>query len=283
LYGLAVHDPILTDPTAPLPAGAATDAPPAPIAPPPPDPMAMPPAAVFPGYPPPPGAGGPCLGHPPPPGSGGPYPGYPPPPGYPYPGPQRSAGTNGFAIASLVLSIFGGGLLGVVFGIVALVQIRKNGQRGKGLAIAGLALSGLWLTILLAALAAGFVAGVRDAGRDATSAAGETGTGQDFQPGECVNDVGGAMPVVSCEEPHEGEVYAVITLPAGPWPGQEPVRTQARSRCSELLDRYTSDPDAPAGLTFSYLFPTAERWDTDRTANCIATDPAGPMMGSLHD
>jgi Domain of unknown function (DUF4190) len=88
-------------------------------------------------------------------------PGYgppPAPPGYPssYPqsgygqygggygpvGPQR---TNGFAIASLILSIAGflfglGGVLGIIFGFIARSQINRSGgaQKGSGIATAGI-------------------------------------------------------------------------------------------------------------------------------------------------
>jgi hypothetical protein len=48
------------------------------------------------------------------------------------------------AIASLVCSLFGwiclfiGALLGVIFGFIALSQIKRTGQRGRGMAIAGI-------------------------------------------------------------------------------------------------------------------------------------------------
>ncbi len=45
--------------------------------------------------------------------------------------------TNGLAIASLVCSFFCG-ILGVIFGIIALNQINKSNGNGKGLAIAGI-------------------------------------------------------------------------------------------------------------------------------------------------
>ena len=45
--------------------------------------------------------------------------------------------TNGLAIASLVCSFFCG-ILGVVFGIIAINQINKTNGDGKGLAIAGI-------------------------------------------------------------------------------------------------------------------------------------------------
>ena len=87
------------------------------------------------GYPPPP----PPEGYPPPPPATG---GYAPPPEYGAPVPQ--AGNNGLAVASLVCSIVGvfcGGVLsiiGIVLGFVALNQIKRSGQGGKGMAQAGI-------------------------------------------------------------------------------------------------------------------------------------------------
>jgi hypothetical protein len=63
------------------------------------------------------------------------------PGGYGYPQPQD---TNGFAIASLVCSLVGiifwflGPLLGIGFGLIALKQIPRLGQGGRGLAVAGI-------------------------------------------------------------------------------------------------------------------------------------------------
>jgi fumarate reductase subunit D len=76
-------------------------------------------------------------------------PSYPPPPpgGYGYPPPQ-GAGTNSMAIASLVCSLFGwlcviGPILGLIFGFLALGQIKQTGQGGRGMAIAGIVIGGL--------------------------------------------------------------------------------------------------------------------------------------------
>lgn len=70
-------------------------------------------------------------------------PGYPPdyygyPPGHPpgYPPPAR---TNGLAVASLVCA-FLFAPLGIVFGHLSLSQIKKTGEEGRGLAVAGLIL-----------------------------------------------------------------------------------------------------------------------------------------------
>lgn len=129
-----------------------------------------PPAPPY-GYPPAPYGGPPGYGSPS--GYGGP-PGYGAPPGYPgqydpyqsYP--PGMGPTNGLAVGSLVTSIAGvvlgipltlvcyiGALIpivGVVLGAVALGQIRRTSQQGRGLAIAGIVV-GAVTTVLLVVIA----------------------------------------------------------------------------------------------------------------------------------
>jgi len=50
----------------------------------------------------------------------------------------RGRGTNGLAIASLVLSLVGGSVLAVILGHIAKSQIAQTGDDGEGLATAGL-------------------------------------------------------------------------------------------------------------------------------------------------
>jgi peptidyl-prolyl cis-trans isomerase B (cyclophilin B) len=68
-----------------------------------------------------------------------PYPqAYPYPYPYPYPAqPAQPRPTNAMAIASIVCA-FVLAPLGVIFGHISLVQIKKTGEEGRGLAIAGL-------------------------------------------------------------------------------------------------------------------------------------------------
>jgi hypothetical protein len=81
------------------------------------------------------------------------------PPGY-YPQPPGPR-TNGFAVGALVCGIvpFFGGIPAVILGHVARGQIRHTGERGDGVAIAGLVLGYLWLTlwalVILVAMANG--------------------------------------------------------------------------------------------------------------------------------
>jgi hypothetical protein len=88
---------------------------------------------------------------------------YGPPPNAPYGytpyAPAQS--TNGFAIASMVLGILWiywiGSILAIIFGFIAMSQIKERNQSGRGMAIAGLILGfigigTLVLVILIVAL-----------------------------------------------------------------------------------------------------------------------------------
>ena len=55
---------------------------------------------------------------------------------------------SGFAVATLVLGIVGIVLPAVICGIVALGQIRGGSHSGKGMAIAGLLISAVWVILL---------------------------------------------------------------------------------------------------------------------------------------
>jgi hypothetical protein len=131
------HAPVAAGP----PAGSTSfSAPPPPYATPPP-PLPPPPASPWAG-------GGPSYQTP-----GYPAPGYGYGGGYPPPPSRR---TNGLAIASLVSSIAGlatcgiGSIVGVVLGHIAVGQVKRSGEEGRGLAIAGLAVGyGVLALVLL--------------------------------------------------------------------------------------------------------------------------------------
>ncbi len=81
------------------------------------------------------------------------YPGQYPGPNY-YQNPGQNQTTNGLSTASLVLGIVWitglGSLLAIIFGHIAHRQIKENGQRGRGMATAGLILGYLGLTAAIA-------------------------------------------------------------------------------------------------------------------------------------
>jgi hypothetical protein len=96
------------------------------------------------------------IGDYPPSGAYPPPGGYPPPAPYPppgmYPPPNR---TNGMALASLICSVAGvatcalSSVVGVILGVIALGQIKKTGEEGRGMALAGVIVGGVMLAFLI--------------------------------------------------------------------------------------------------------------------------------------
>lgn len=223
-----------------------------------------------------------------PPGSQPPLPYAPPvaPPGTPAGYPPGKPGTNGFAIASLILGLVGGILLSVVFGIVALVQIGRSGQRGKGLAVAGLCLSGVWVLGLAGLIVVGIASSAdRDASGEITDAG--TVSVQSLEPGDCVNGLKEgkevlSLPALPCTDPHEAEVFARFELTESTWPGDEAVFAQAEQGCQDRIAGYSPTAADDESLELIYLHPTQTSWRRgDHAVICFAVDPTGKRTGSL--
>ncbi|MBQ0846718.1 DUF4190 domain-containing protein [Streptomyces sp. BH-SS-21] len=241
----------------------------------------------------------------PPQGPYGAYPGqgpYPPqgpapygyqPWGHGYSPYNTPAPVNGLAISALVLGILCFlPLVGLVLGFVALGQIRRKGERGKGMAIAGIVLSGLGTAILVLALAtggaAGFWEGFKEGARDASG----SGAVFSLEKGQCFDTQGGSLEgmaydvdTVSCEGEHDGEVFANFPMPDGGYPGDDAVTEAADDKCYSLQYAYAMDAWAvPDDVDIYYFTPTSDSWSFgDREISCVFgnMDEKGTLTGSL--
>ncbi|MFZ0833396.1 MAG: septum formation family protein [Mycobacterium sp.] len=187
-----------------------------------------------------------------------------PPAQYPAQYPPRPK-TNGFAIASLILGIIGAVLLSVIFGVIALNQTKGGRQGGRGMAIAGLIISGAWVFVIAAIVIAVMV--FDNGSVQATN----------IKTGDCIADApaDGAnvlrLPKVSCDEPHEGEVYAMIRVSGDNFPGQAAMQNDYEQRCVSALNAYAPDAANDRGISNFLLYPSQETWDRgDRDVACIA-------------
>lgn len=105
--------------------------------------------------------------------------------------------------------------------------------------------------------------------------------------GECLTEIPDSSRVlyvktVSCDQPHKGEVFAVLPLPDGDFPGDAAVVKYA-DQCGPALTRHAPDATAESGIELFVLYPTADSWQRgDRTVTCIATskDPRTGKIGS---
>ena len=225
--------------------------------PPPPQPYPPPPPGAYPAQPP-----GPYYEQP-----QGPY--YPPPP-VPYP--PQPPGTNWWAVISLIFGIIGGVLISVVCGIVGL-QRAKAGQGGRGMAIAGLVLSGLWVlgVVVLVAFLLIFDKGTVGA--------------NEVKAGDCLTEMPASglvltVDTASCDEPHKGEIFAVMTMPDGDFPGQSAIE-EYQNKCAPELVKYSPEAAGDPEVGLFVLYPSEDSWgEGDRTVTCIATSDT-PRTGAL--
>ncbi|MFI8518570.1 DUF4190 domain-containing protein [Streptomyces sp. NPDC085481] len=225
----------------------------------------------------------------PPPGPYGPYGPQGPGGAGPYGAPQP--GTNGMAVASFVAGIVCClPPLGLVFGLIALPQIRKKQQKGKGFAITGIVLSTVSCLLITLGLATG---GLTDAWRDFKRGMDEAAASKStfsLRKGECFN-VPGKMEsytddvdIVDCEKPHEGEVTGSFKVTGfTKWPGEDPLDDLAEERCRQINDAYALDTWAvPENVWTYYYLPSSQSWRTgDRTVTCAYATDKGPFSGSL--
>ncbi|MEV0897615.1 DUF4190 domain-containing protein [Actinoplanes sp. NPDC049802] len=198
--------------------------------------------------------------------------------------PPQAPGTNSFAIAALLSSIIGGlgiGTIGgLVFGTIALRQLKRQPQRGRGLAITGLVFAGLHILIAGAAVAFFIITEQRnaDAGIDAVAAT-------DLKAGDCIKDFSATsavyrLPTVACTDPHTAEVYHVYTFPAGSYPGKSRVEAESDDRCGAAFEPYLT-PETEK-MDIYYLYPTnSSEWRESRGITCIAVEPSGTRTTSL--
>lgn len=181
-------------------------------------------------------------------------------------------GRDGLAVASLVLGVlpFCAGLLGVVFGIAALVRTRRSGQKGRVMAIWGTSLGTLWLVGLIALGVFGLLTEPKRAPGGGITEAGKI-VWSDLETGDCVEqDPGNGVRLVTavpCDRQHEVEVFATFTSTS------EDSRV-ARARCLEELNAYVG---VPAGKVAGYPVNVLEAEDkaTGDPAICLLYPPEG--------
>ena len=212
--------------------------------------------------------------------------GSPPPAG-------RLVETNGLAIATLVMAIIGFVPVALVLGIIALVQIKRRGDRGRGLAIAGLAISGLWVvvaTVVVTLIASNVV------GRDAGGRIDEAGliTEIGLEVGDCLeNDTPTedalGLWAVPCDEWHLAEVLARFTLKPvdgdDGYPGAGSVRRRAAAGCRNRLRTYVPHEHDALLARMTYFSPDRIDWAAgDHDVTCFANfdEPRFEPMVTLY-
>lgn len=215
----------------------------------------------------------------------------PPGPGpyFPYGpyGPRPPAAVNGVAIAALVFGVLCFlPAVGLVLGVIALLQIKRRGERGKGMAVAGVTLSSLGLALWTVALVTGGVAAFWEGFRDGA----RSDSVLSLRKGDCFTSPGGLEGwtvkalKVPCTDEHDGEVFALVAVPGSDFPGDDSLVELGEDRCYERRSAYVMDGwSLPEEIGVYYFAPSEQSWRFgDRSVACVLGRENGTRFsGSL--
>ncbi len=80
----------------------------------------------------------------------------------------------------------------------------------------------------------------------------------------------GEVPMVECSEPHDNEVYAVVSVEGERFPGEVAIQTEADEVCLDSFPKFVGLDYQTSVLDFGWLVPTAETWEAgDRVVACF--------------
>jgi hypothetical protein len=109
--------------------------------------------------------------------------------------------------------------------------------------------------------------------------------------GSCVNDADTPLsadlievPTVSCDEPHDSELYAIVSVDDGEYPGVDDLVTQGQTQCQALFTDFVGIDFRSSLLDFHFYYPTPSSWvHGDRSIYCMVSDPGLTVAGTLQD
>jgi hypothetical protein len=237
------------------------------------------------------------------PGPGGPA-GGPGAPGHRAGAPGKA---NTLAVASLLLGVIGitviGAILSIVLGILALGQIRRTGQRGRGLAIAGLAFSALWLALIGAYFmfhggkspspppASSRHSSSPTPGPSTSASSGSLSTNVfSLRPGQCFQNPPASqtvlgvtyVTVVPCGKPHNAQAFVQFTAKGTSYPGTDALKRQADTGCHARIRGNVQTSKIKNSMTLHYLYPLAASWTSGhRTITCLIVNSKPNLTRSL--
>ncbi len=105
--------------------------------------------------------------------------------------------------------------------------------------------------------------------------------------GQCLQEPGSSsdveeVEVVPCDDPHDFEVFALVALPDGPYPGDSGRSQAARSVCRDRFAAYVGVEPSNSVLATGFLVPSEEGWERgDREVVCLLYEPGERLQGSM--
>lgn len=93
-----------------------------------------------------------------------------------------------------------------------------------------------------------------------------------------------SVEAVPCRRPHDLEVFALVDLTDGAYPGPAVVAQRAGARCNERFAAYVGGPQDGSGLVVVPYAPDRLAWQQgERTVTCALSLAEGRAEGSARD
>jgi hypothetical protein len=102
-----------------------------------------------------------------------------------------------------------------------------------------------------------------------------------LKSGDCIDPQGQSYTLISCDSPHEAEVFATFNLTGTAWPGSTAVAAAASAGCASRLTGYLN-PQLAVSLASTYVYPDATAWQAGtRTVICEVRAASGELTGTV--
>jgi hypothetical protein len=103
-----------------------------------------------------------------------------------------------------------------------------------------------------------------------------------LKTGDCFDPQGAqSYSLVSCDTPHQAEVFATFALTGTTWPGATAIQSEASGGCASRLTGYVN-PQLAISLTSTYVYPDSVAWQAGtRTVICEVHAASGQLTGSV--
>jgi hypothetical protein len=103
-----------------------------------------------------------------------------------------------------------------------------------------------------------------------------------LKTGDCFDPQGAqSYTLVSCDAPHDAEVFATFALTGTAWPGAGAVQAEASGGCASRLTGYVN-PQLAISLTSTYVYPDSVAWQAGtRSVICEVRATTGQLTGSV--
>lgn len=202
---------------------------------------------------------------------------YGPPPAEP-----PTGSPDGFSIAALVTGIACTGPVAFTLGAIGLH--RTDRRRGRGFAIAGLALGALQMAVGGVVAASVGVGAATTAFSDSDVVIDDLAVGDCFTTGED-GGLAGTVDRIDCDDRHEAEMISVTDVGGGEYPGAAYLEGYADETCSaEVTDAVASAGLDVTDFDYGYYYPLAENWAAgSHLVQCTVYGWDGFLVGSVRE